>query len=75
MKVYKKAIAILIRVLLVEGTWGIWGPYGNCSGICDSTATHNRARNFTGGTMPCTGNATEVAIGCQGETILYFPKK
>ena len=51
----------------VEGTWGSWGPFGVCSGTCDITATHNRTRNYTGGTMPCAGNAIEVAIGCPGE--------
>ena len=55
--------------LLVEGTWGIWGPFGVCTGACDSTATHNRTRNYTGGIMPCAGNAMDVAIGCQGETL------
>ena len=45
----------------------MWGPFGVCSGTCDITATHNRTRNYTGGTMPCAGNSIEVAIGCQGE--------
>ena len=51
----------------VEGSWGNWGQYGTCSGTCDSTATHNRTRNYSGGTKPCTGNDTELAVGCQGK--------
>ena len=57
------------NLISVEGTWGSWGPFGVCSGTCDITATHNRTRHYSGGTVPCAGNATEVAIGCQGETI------
>ena len=56
----------------MEGTWTVWGPYGVCTGTCDSTAMHNRTRNYTGGIMPCTGNDTEVTIGCHGEAILQL---
>ena len=62
-----RTVADTEKFISVEGTWSIWGPFGVCSGTCDITATHNRTRNYTGGTMPCAGNATEVAIGCQGE--------
>ena len=56
----------------VEGTWTVWGPYGVCTGTCDSTAMHNRTRNYTEGIMPCSGNDTEVTIGCNGEAILQL---
>ena len=59
-----------MRYFAVEGAWTVWGPYGICTGTCDSTAMHNRTRNYTGGTMPCTGNDTEVTIGCHGEALI-----
>ena len=51
---------------LVEGTWSSWDPWGACSGLCDSNATHSRMRNFTGGTMPCHGIDKEIG-NCQGK--------
>ena len=50
----------------VEGTWSSWDPWGTCSGLCDSNATHSRMRNFTGGTIPCNGSDIETG-SCKGE--------
>ena len=52
----------------VEGIWGTWDPWGNCSGICDSNATQSRTRNFTGGTIPCNGSDIET-VSCQGKEL------
>ena len=54
----------------VEGLWSTWDPWGGCTGTCDSDAKRNRTRNFSGGNMPCSGNATEEG-SCTGLSLTY----
>ena len=43
----------------MEGTWSVWGAWSSCSGT-----QLTRTRNYTGGVMPCFGNATETETCC-----------
>ena len=43
----------------MEGTWSVWGAWSSCSGT-----QLTRTRNYTGGVMPCFGNATETESCC-----------
>ena len=62
-------------LILVEGFWTAWNPWDTCLGICDSDATRFRTRSFTGGDMPCSGNATEEEA-CAGEIFITLqPQK
>lgn len=68
---YQISIIIIYTLISVEGSWSTWNPWGTCLGTCDSDAKWNRTRNFTGGNMPCSDNATEEG-NCTGAKIKFL---